>query len=151
MPTRRVPRSAALLAVPPILVWAATLGACASAAAQRSAARVAPADDVRRADAVLAEADVRTFTTLLAALSARVSSVRVAPGSDCPAVSLRPTRKPDERNAALIYVDGTPTVGTCALVQLSPFNIERIEVHATGGTGFARSQNGVILIFTKRG
>lgn len=97
------------------------------------------------------EADVRTFTTLLAALAARVPSVRVVRGSDCPAVSLRPTREADESTAPLVYVDGAPTIGTCVLTQLSTFNIERIEVYSIGAKSFARSQNGLILIVTKRG
>jgi hypothetical protein len=151
MSTRRAMRHTTLLAILPVLVSAATSAGCASAAGPRSSARVDPTEDTRFADAVLTAADVQTFITPLAALTARVPSVRVARGSDCPAVSLTPRREPDESTAPLVYVDGAPTIGTCTLVHLSPSNIERIEVYSTGGKSFASHENGLILIVTKRG
>lgn len=74
-----------------------------------------------------------------------------SPGTSKAAVALRPTRVPHESTAPLIHGDGAPTIGTCILVQLAPFNIERIEIDSTGGKSFARSQNGLIVIVTKRG
>ena len=110
------------------------------------------ADDARLASIVLTADQVRSSGTVLAAMRGRVPSMRVSRSSDCPGITLRSARIPDDDTAPLVYIDGNRTAGTCALVDLSPRDVDRVEVYPMGVTtrpGYGRSSNGLILIFMK--
>jgi hypothetical protein len=142
-----------LLKTSATLFFAAAHAACTAPFATQSAAPGGVLDDARLASVVLTAPDIEGFTTVLAALTPRVPSMRVARDTHCPAISLRNGRTLDENSAPLVYVDGTRTVGTCILEELYPRDVERIEVYPLGGTmrpGYARSSNGQILIFMKQ-
>jgi hypothetical protein len=143
---------ATLLMTSAALLIVASHAACAAPVARQSAAGRAVLDDARLASVVLAAPDFQSFATVLAAMAPHMPSMRVATDRDCPGITLRSSRAPNDNSAPLVYVDGTRTVGTCALVELSPRDVERVEVYPLGGTtrpGYARSSNGLILIFMK--
>lgn len=137
------------MALPAILAMAAQTG-CGST---RPVPPLRPAaDDARLASIVLTADQVRSSGTVLAAMRGRVPSMRVSRSSDCPGITLRSARIPDVDTAPLVYIDGNRTAGTCALVELPPRDVDRVEVYPMGVTtrpGYARNSNGLILIFMK--
>ena len=102
---------------------------------------------------VFQQTDLATVPTIVDALRARVPNLRIRRSNGgCPMVTLRAARAVNEISSPLVYVDGTRTVGTCALVDVAPHDVERVEIYPSGVTprpGYARSSNGLILVFLK--
>lgn len=68
---------------------------------------------------------------------------------NCPAIVFRGSRSIRAQGDPLIYVDGTQVQGTCVLTQMSPRDIQYIEVYPSGNVaraGIRRSPFGVILV-----
>lgn len=102
---------------------------------------------------VLDAADLADGVPLWASLSDRVPGMRVLDTADgCPAVTLRRARQASTLAAPLVYVDGTPTYGTCALAQIAAWDVERVEVYPGGVShrpGYRTHATGLILIFLR--
>ena len=72
----------------------------------------------------------------------------------CPAITLRTAAAASPPRAPRVYVNGTRTYGTCALRDVSPSDVARIEVYPPGSApsgGFQRSGTGLILILLRSG
>lgn len=123
--------------------------ACASTASTRGADRRSGT-----AAYVLDGSRLSAGVPLWASLSDYVPGLRVFDtAGGCPAVTLRRGRRASPIAAPLIYVDGARTYGTCALAEISPWDVDRVEVYPGGVShrpGYRTHATGLILIFLKR-
>lgn len=89
-------------------------------------------------------------SNVLDGLRHRIPAMQVSYVSgNCPAIVFRGSRSMRSQGDPLIYVDGTQVQGTCVLTQLSPRDVEYIEVYPSGNiarAGVRRSPFGVILV-----
>jgi hypothetical protein len=91
---------------------------------------------------------------LLSAMVGKVPSLRISRGDGCPQVTLRNTVAFVTPVEPQIYVNGTPASDTCVLESLRAWDVERVEVFASGVAnrpGYLNDPNGLILVFTKMG
>ena len=94
--------------------------------------------------------------TVLDAMRNRLPAIKIQDDpSGCPQIELR-GRDAIDINASsnpLVYVDGTRSNDTCALITLPAASVRRVEIYPLGYTprpGYAGSGHGLILIFLKR-
>lgn len=102
---------------------------------------------------VLDAADLANGVPLWASLSDHVPGMRVSrTDGGCHTVTLRRARGQSSAAAPLVYVDGTPTYGTCALEQIAAWDVARVEVYPGGVSnrpGYRTHATGLILIFLR--
>lgn len=135
------------------LACAAAIAACAAPVAQRSSPSAPAPGAADRPQAVLTADDMLPYATLRDAIVTRIPRLRLAREADCAAIGLSGADPVEPPTAPLVYVDGLPATGTCALLQLPVFSVQRVEVFSMGGASYSRlprSPNGMILIYTKR-
>ena len=88
-----------------------------------------------------------TAGRLLNALRQKVSGMTVAQGqSGCPAITLRGRRLAGNPS---IFVDGTRMADSCALVDLTTTDVDRVEIYrgAAGPAQVAGNPNGSIVVY----
>lgn len=142
----RCPSEGRGLALLPVLLIAA---ACASTVSD-------PGLDGQRGTAsyVIDGRQLAPGAPLWASLRDHVPGIRVfATAGQCPAFTLRRARRASPISTPLVYVDGIRTVGTCTLTDLSPRDVDRIEVYPGGVShrpGYVTHATGLILIFMRR-
>jgi hypothetical protein len=128
--------------------------ACMSATATLPGAVPQAAAQARLASFVLSSRDVSHYTSLEEAFRGRVPSARIVGTPECPQITLRRGQVPGPWSSPLVYVDGTRASGTCVLRDISPRDVERVEIYPQGVTirpGYAVNSNGLIVIFMKDG
>jgi hypothetical protein len=147
------PRSHRLVRSSAALACAAAIAACTAPLAQHPWAAAPAPENVERAQLVLTADDMLPYSTLRDAITRRIPGLRVAREADCAAIGLSAPNPIDPPTAPLVYVDGRPATGTCTLLQLPVFTVQRVEIYSMGGASYPRlprSPNGMILIYTKR-
>lgn len=99
--------------------------------------------------------DLAPGRPLYESLVGRVSGLKMLETpSGCPAITLRSAVAASPQTAPRVYVNGTRTYGTCALRDVSPSDVARVEVYPPGAApraGFEGSGTGIILIFLRSG
>jgi hypothetical protein len=128
------------------------LSACVTTVGSLPRTTFGAAQEGRLAAFVLFRRDVIAYSNLEEAFRGRVPSARIVSTADCPQIALRRARVPGPWSSPLVYVDGTRASGTCVLRDLSPRDVERVEIYPQGVTtrpGYAVHSNGLILIFMK--
>ena len=93
--------------------------------------------------------------TLLTALAARMSSMGVLRGGECPQIVLRGRTTVARPTNPGVYVDGTRATNTCVLETLNVSDVHRVEVYPMGiaqqGGAYEAQAGGLILVFMRRG
>jgi hypothetical protein len=90
---------------------------------------------------------------LLEAIIRAQPQIRTEHTPRCPKVALRGPVTGFKFANPDVYVDGTRAGDTCILNNLSPVDVERVEIYPTGVTqrpGYATSPYGLILVFMRR-
>lgn len=100
---------------------------------------------------ILRGSDLGGGRNLLDALRTRVQNVTVTyPPAGCPRITFRGRRTGGNPG---IYIDGTLLGDTCALQNVSPDDVDFVEIYRSGNTrrpGIRSNPNGLILVFRVR-
>jgi len=92
--------------------------------------------------------------TLLAALEARMSSMGVLRGGECPQIVLRGRTTVARPTNPGVYVDGARATNTCVLETLNVSDVHRVEIYPMGIAqrgAYEAQAGGLILVFMRRG
>jgi hypothetical protein len=92
--------------------------------------------------------------TLLSALEARMSSMGVVRGGECPLIVLRGRTTVEHPTNPGVYVDGARATNTCVLEGLNVSDVHRVEVYPMGVAqqgAYEGHAGGLILVFMRRG
>ena len=92
--------------------------------------------------------------TLLSALEARITSMGVLRGNDCPQITLRGRTTVARVTNPGVYIDGARATNTCVLEHLSVAEVHRVEVYPMGlahNAGYEAQPGGLILVFMRTG
>lgn len=92
--------------------------------------------------------------TLLSALAARMSSMGVLRGGECPLIVLRGRTTVSHPTNPGVYVDGARATNTCVLEGLNVADVHRVEVYPMGvaqNGAYEGHAGGLILVFMRRG
>jgi hypothetical protein len=92
--------------------------------------------------------------TLLSALAARMSSMGVVRGGECPLIVLRGRTTVARPTNPGVYVDGARATNTCVLENLNVADVHRVEVYPMGIAqkgAYEGQAGGLILVFMRRG
>jgi len=92
--------------------------------------------------------------TLLAALEARMSSMGVLRGGECPQIVLRGRTTVARPSNPGVYVDGARATNTCVLETLNVSDVHRVEVYPMGIAqrgSYEAQAGGLILVFMRTG
>jgi outer membrane receptor for ferric coprogen and ferric-rhodotorulic acid len=98
-------------------------------------------------DVVVIRGSDLTAGRLLTALRQKVSGMTVAQGqSGCPAITLRGRRLAGNPS---IFVDGTRMADSCALVDITTTDVDRVEIYrgSAGPAQVAGNPNGSIVVY----
>lgn len=88
---------------------------------------------------------------ILAAIQTRIPAAQILRDGTCPRIMFRGQRS--RTLGPSVYIDGTRMVDTCSLSDVSPSDVDFIEVYPSGNTtrpGIERNGYGLILIFRRR-
>jgi len=98
--------------------------------------------------------DLTSGSVLLEALARRVPGLRVSQvAGACPIVMVRGQVLGRTSGSATVYVDGTRMGDTCILQQISPADVERVELYAVASgrsEGYVAGPGGLILVYRHR-
>jgi TonB-dependent Receptor Plug Domain len=92
--------------------------------------------------------------TLLAALEARMSSMGVLRGGECPQIVLRGRTTVARPSNPGVYVDGARATNTCVLETLNVSDVHRVEIYPMGIAqrgAYEAQAGGLILVFMRTG
>jgi hypothetical protein len=92
--------------------------------------------------------------TLLSALEARMSSMGVLRGGECPQIVLRGRTTVARPSNPGVYVDGARATNTCVLETLNVADVHRVEVYPMGIAqkgAYEAQAGGLILVFMRTG
>lgn len=92
--------------------------------------------------------------TLLSALAARMSSMGVVRGGECPLIVLRGRTTVAHPTNPGVYVDGARATNTCVLEGLNVADVHRVEIYPMGvaqNGAYEPYAGGLILVFMRRG
>ena len=92
--------------------------------------------------------------TLLSALAARMSSMGVLRGGECPQIVLRGRTTVARPTNPGVYVDGARATNTCVLETLNVADVHRVEVYPMGIAqrgAYEAQAGGLILVFMRTG
>jgi hypothetical protein len=91
--------------------------------------------------------------SVIESMRTRIPTMRISTGTGpCPRIVFRGQLSVSQANPS-VYVDGTLTSDTCALNEISPNDIDFVEIYPSGDTPRAtirRNPSGLILIFRRR-
>ena len=92
--------------------------------------------------------------TLLSALEARMSSMGVVRGGECPLIVLRGRTTVEHPTNPGVYVDGARATNTCVLEGLNVTDVHRVEIYPMGVAqkgAYEAQAGGLILVFMRTG
>ena len=92
--------------------------------------------------------------TLLTALAARMSSMGVLRGGECPQIILRGRTTVARPTNPGVYVDGARATNTCVLETLNVSDVHRVEIYPMGIAqrgAYEAQAGGLILVFMRTG
>jgi hypothetical protein len=92
--------------------------------------------------------------TLLSALAARMSSMGVLRGGECPQIVLRGRTTVARPSNPGVYVDGARATNTCVLETLNVSDVHRVEIYPMGVAqkgAYEAQAGGLILVFMRTG
>ena len=92
--------------------------------------------------------------TLLTALAARMTSMNVLRGGECPQIELRGRTTVARATNPGVYVDGARATNTCVLETLNVADVHRVEVYPMGiaqSGAYEAQAGGLILVFMRTG
>jgi hypothetical protein len=141
----------------PLLVSAAVVALAGCWDPQLRSARSDPTPRGRGTAAyVFEEAQLQPSSdgTLLSALAARMSSMGVLRGAECPVIVLRGRTTVARPTNPGVYVDGARATNTCVLESLNVADVHRVEVYPMGIAqrgSYEAQAGGLILVFMRTG